>query len=375
MRTLLGIIRRRWIVVIPTLALVIALGFNAASGAAVRYEAKGSTLLLAPNNVFEPTNPYADYNPALLTTANALQRVLGQPAIQRGLQDQGLSNDYNIIVDEKAPILGITATASTADLAMRTVDALQTEVTKQLTLREDVANAGPLSRIGSDRIVVPNRADKVYDDRNRAIVVVVVLGLLAVCAVAVIAEGVARRRPNRSAQPRPAPSVVPWEPALDPRPPTVVSTRLRRRRVSPEGAETPRRFADPVWPENWPEELEGAEAGPQMGVETNGAQHETSSTTDAESDAPGDVGLHQIGSSEADEGPRVSAGAERPARNRSSTGSNADDLPGTSSTGWLDSVTDALDSFSRRSGSRRRMPRRSGEPDEGPTRGSANHQS
>ncbi len=208
MRTLLKIIARRWIVVIPTIILVLAVGVSAAQKATVKYEATGATLLLAPNNAFDPGNPYAEANPALNTTATALQRVLGTPVVTEELDNEGLSTDFTISLDEKAPIMTIKATADSPELALSSVEGVQAQIEKQLTLKEDAVGAGPLARIGSDRIVVPNKANKLLDDRNRAIVVMIVLGLLAVCGVALLADSFARRRASRRPKDR-ATSVVP----------------------------------------------------------------------------------------------------------------------------------------------------------------------
>jgi hypothetical protein len=210
------IIRRRWLVVLPTLALVAGLAFHFVSDKAPQYQATGATLLLPPV-VNAPgstrVNPYAVADGALLTTATAMQEILGQPAIQRELEAQSLSTDYSVTLAQSnsasaAPILRIQATAESPQVAIASVTALQQALDQQLSARQDAVGVVPSNRIIVQNIAVPSSAQEQLAARNRLIFAFAAVGLAAALAVAFLTESVVRGRRRDRVEQEPEPHEV-----------------------------------------------------------------------------------------------------------------------------------------------------------------------
>jgi capsular polysaccharide biosynthesis protein len=206
LQTMIGILIRRWIIVIPTIILAVLVTVMVAKSVDPSYESKGSMLVIAnverdPDTNQIASNPYRDQPASLRTTSAALADVLSSDQFRRQISQSGLSTDYDVTLDDESPIILITARSPSRDIAIDTARELLTQAGTQLNLREAAAGVPAELQLKTDVLDTPIRAKVVDADRTKAILALVVLSVIAVVTIALVSENFAahRERKNRRA--------------------------------------------------------------------------------------------------------------------------------------------------------------------------------
>jgi capsular polysaccharide biosynthesis protein len=219
LRTLLKIVVRRWIVVVPTIIVAVLVGSQLLGNVKPDYEAKGSLLLLLPTKAgatppagttdssaapddIATLNPLLDLRASLDRTAAVFTTVMNDNAQKKVIASRGGTRDYTVTVDKDAPILEVTATDKKPSVAIDTVNAVLTSARAQIAYREAQRQVTPENRIGTDVLSAPTRASALNAAKTRALVAFIALAIAAVLAVALVVEswsqaGKARRERQR----------------------------------------------------------------------------------------------------------------------------------------------------------------------------------
>src|SRR5262249_34920340 len=140
------------------------------------YQAKGSVILLAPvTKGTEPLgiqtpNPVLDIPPALDKTALALAEILNDDPQKATIRRQGLSDDYEVTVNQDAPILEIAAKSDRRPVAVETAKAVLDMASAQLAVRETRIGVPPDAQINTDVLSTPTKAATVNAAKTRALV-------------------------------------------------------------------------------------------------------------------------------------------------------------------------------------------------------------
>jgi capsular polysaccharide biosynthesis protein len=197
LRTLLRILFRRWIVVVPTIIVAVLVAQQVLSNVKPEYEAKGSLLLLAPTAPANAAagdapeaaqNPYVDLRPALRNAGTAFATLMLDSNQKKALVAQGLSDDYEITVDDDAPILEFAATSDRRRIAIETVQQLLEATQEQIGARENARKVAIDDRIGVDVLQTPTTATTVNAAKTRALIALIALGVAATLSVALLVE-------------------------------------------------------------------------------------------------------------------------------------------------------------------------------------------
>ena len=206
LQTMIGILIRRWVIVIPTIILAVLVTVMVARSVDPSYESKGSVLVISnvqrdPDTNLIDSNPYRDQPASLRTTSAALADILSSDQFRREISQMGLSTDYDVTLDDESPILEVVARSSGRDNAIETARELLSQAGTQLNLRETAAQVPVELQLKADVLDTPIRAKVVDADRTKAILALVVLSIIAVVTIALVSENFAahRERKNRQA--------------------------------------------------------------------------------------------------------------------------------------------------------------------------------
>jgi capsular polysaccharide biosynthesis protein len=225
LRTLVRIVLRRWIVVVPTLVVALLVGNQVLTSVKPQYEAKGSLLVLckvtpsAPLGTTTPAaaaggcvNPYSGLEASLGKAALVFGTIMNDPGEKKAIAAQGLSSNYTVTVDPNAPILQIDAKDKRQRIAVETVKAVMAAVPQQILLREARAKVPPDQQLATDTLSTPVNGTALNASKTRALVAFIALSIAAVLSVALLVESWAQSNQNRRDRRRlrvAAPSPVP----------------------------------------------------------------------------------------------------------------------------------------------------------------------
>jgi capsular polysaccharide biosynthesis protein len=203
--SLLKIIIRRWIVVMPVIGIVLATGFNTIKSLKPEYKGSADLLLFAPTKTIDPItgqtvigNPFKDFSPGLNTTGTILQTIVLDGPHHEALSDQNLSTDYDVTVSDSAPIMSVTANAERPDVADATVAAVVNSINAELQKNQDAAKVSADARVNARLLTVGN-AYLLTGDRTRVAAAIAAVGLAAIIGAALVAESVASSMAKRKA--------------------------------------------------------------------------------------------------------------------------------------------------------------------------------
>jgi capsular polysaccharide biosynthesis protein len=252
LRTLVKILARRWIVVIPTILVAALVGSQLMSSVEPEYEAKGALLILLPAQstvggdpgVAPPEdgeasrNAYLELRAGLNTTAKVFATIMNDNRLKQDFRQQGLTTDYEVTVDDDAPVLNVVAKNQRPRIAIDTANAVLDAIPQQIALREAKENVAEEDRMGTDPILEPTRATALNAARTRALVAFIALGIAAVISVALLVESWAQSAQSRRDRRRltvavPGPAAVaasgPTAAPAPAAPPTAKRTSVRNR--------------------------------------------------------------------------------------------------------------------------------------------------
>jgi len=203
--TLIRVLLRQWFVVLTALVIAASAAFGAWVTADADYRTNASVMVLPPqlDSEGQPQNPYDQIAaPNNADLAQLLAIKLNGPQYRRAMGERGLSTNYLVDNgDATTPILTISVETQTAAQATQTLDALVLAVGDELQALQSrfVDAGGSLYTVDVlDRTPQPTRR---YGDRTRLTLSVLILGVGAAIAVAVLADNVERALRRRWASP------------------------------------------------------------------------------------------------------------------------------------------------------------------------------
>ena len=119
----LRIVLRRWKVALPIFLVFAVLAFVGSGMIDAEYSANGSVMLIGPSTSGAPVADAAagegDGNPLVTgcnsceTVARATQLSLSSTEAKQGMAEAGLSTNYTIVVENRSPLMTLTATSDT----------------------------------------------------------------------------------------------------------------------------------------------------------------------------------------------------------------------------------------------------------------------
>jgi hypothetical protein len=233
------ILRKRWYVVAPVLALTALLLVTTSGRIASDYRASASILLVAPGTptVSElddasPTtgpddepddadasgvNQFITFPGTLKTMAEATAlSVASQGSLQR-IREAGGRADLKVAASPNSPIVEVTATDRDPDLALRTMSLAVDSISADLTARQSEANVASSGWITAQVLNRPETAIADPTSQLRVRLAILGIGVALTVAVAVAVEGFSERHhPDRNRRGRTS-----GDDAIRPEPPAV----------------------------------------------------------------------------------------------------------------------------------------------------------
>lgn len=206
--TTLRILLSRWQVVVPALALTALAAAFATQTVAPAWQATGTMVLLGPSTATEQfqgqieskaVNPYLEFGGALDVTAEVLSKVMVSDTVVQRLRLRGATAEYEVGTgsDGGSPIINIIATGRDAKVARRTVQAVATELRRELQRRQTTAGAPTTQLIRAEQVTVPSSATRLIGDKVRAAAAVLAMGVAFTFSLAFLTESVIEQRARR----------------------------------------------------------------------------------------------------------------------------------------------------------------------------------
>lgn len=204
----LRIVLRRWKVALPIFLAFAVLAFVGSGLINAEYSANGSVILLGPNSQAGDSVDAAagdtDVNPYIVgcntceTVARAIQLSLSSTETKQAMADDGLSTDYAIVVENRSPLITLTATATTPAGAVDALQGVIDRINGELDLRQSDVNAPSDQRITANVLSQDTAAKGDYGGRTKARAAILAAGILAAAGTALLMEGVKFTRRRRS---------------------------------------------------------------------------------------------------------------------------------------------------------------------------------
>lgn len=200
LKDLWALMRRRRTVVVPTL-LIGVIGIGSLVGAyewsPVAYQASGAVLLQAPTAPDQDsTKPGIDLSPV----NDGLVRTLHSTQIVHDLETKGVRPGYTVeanITDDPRPVIHVAAREASSTRARSSVELLIAEIGRQLDASQTEDQVAGPDRVTLTTIASPDHATAVSGPRNRRLIIVASVDVLAVVGIAGLAEWLDDRRGGR----------------------------------------------------------------------------------------------------------------------------------------------------------------------------------
>ncbi len=199
----LVILRRRWYLVIPALFATAGMAFGLIRFLPDTYQASAQLLLLSPAvaaDSNQPINPYLGFSSALAISGDAVARVMMSDDTATRLYRQGATSAYLVGLrsDAAGPVLIVQAQDKDPASALRTKEILVKAVQEELATLQTEAKAPAKSFLQVKVLASDSIAKRLLKAKTRALVAVVVLGLIASLAIAFAAESLKQHRRRRA---------------------------------------------------------------------------------------------------------------------------------------------------------------------------------
>jgi hypothetical protein len=203
----LRIVLRRWKVALPIFLVFAVLAIVGSGMINAEYSAHGSVMLIGPSTsgaAADPTAGEGDGNPLFTgcnsceTVARATQLSLSSTEAKQGMAEAGLSTDYVIVVENRSPLITLTATSDTPEGAVDSLAGVIDRINGELELQQSDVNAPSDLRITANVLFQDTAAKGDYGGRTKARAAILAAGILAAAGTALLMEGVkfTRRRRN-----------------------------------------------------------------------------------------------------------------------------------------------------------------------------------
>jgi capsular polysaccharide biosynthesis protein len=240
----LGVLLRRWIVVLAGLALTCGGCFAVLSKVEPDYQATGQMLLLLPpeaTGVESPTSPFLNFQAGLSTAGSLVAGRVATKDAQRELAAEGLTATYAVaLAPEAGPLLQITAKAKDPAVALATRDAVMERITADLASIQKEARVPERQIISTQISSTSKEAEVLPGSRIRALAGAGGAGLLLTLLLAFGIDRIATaRRLRRERALAVDLEEVPEDVPEEPRP----SVRVARGQRGGRGADGPSAMA------------------------------------------------------------------------------------------------------------------------------------
>lgn len=201
---LMGVLRRRWYVLMAGLIATAGLAFAVTLVVPTEYEATASVVLLPPKlTVGSGGNPYLSLG-GLQATTDVVATAMGAEDTVDAIQADGGTDDFVIERDRTTtgPILSIIATADSPEGAMKTLRLLIDQVPTTLKELQETDNVNRSFRITSAEVAQDATPSTNRKSQIRALVLMVGLGLAGTVTLAAVVDSalIRRRLPSNRAE-------------------------------------------------------------------------------------------------------------------------------------------------------------------------------
>ena len=203
------IVMKRWKVALPIFLAFAVLAIVGSGMIDGEYSADGSVILLGPNSqsggdTADPAGGGTDVNPLIVgcntceTVARAVQLSLSSTEAKAAIKAEGLSTKYNIVVENRTPLMTITASSGSPTNAVDTLNGVIDRINEELETRQSDINAPSDQRITANVLSQDTAAKGDFGGRSKARAAILAAGALAAIGVSLLLEGVklVRRRRN-----------------------------------------------------------------------------------------------------------------------------------------------------------------------------------
>jgi hypothetical protein len=209
---MLGVLRRRWYVVLPALLLAIGAAMMVRTVVGNQYRAQSSIVLVTPATPPDligeqgqrPTpcaqNPFCGSG-NLSNLGNVVARSMADDDVAERIDERHPGVEYVVVLspDDRSPIIEMTTTAAGADRALAALQTVEREVRAELQRRQRAVGVPADALITSDVVTAAKSATVQAGGRIRATVVTLGAGLLLTIGLAYLVESVSRSRRARAA--------------------------------------------------------------------------------------------------------------------------------------------------------------------------------
>jgi len=192
---------RRWYVTIPIVVLAVVASIQLGERIDSDWEATASALLVAPTPPVDEfgrsrssTNPLLANGNNVGTAADAVFRILDRDDHRREFAQLGLSEDYQIFRPTNSPLMDFFVVGRSERQALDTISALLRSAEVQLSIIQQQLDAQPDQLISTQAFERSREATESTGARLRFQVVVVLLGLVAATAAAILTESILARQ-------------------------------------------------------------------------------------------------------------------------------------------------------------------------------------
>ncbi len=198
----LRIVMKRWKVAVPIFLAFALLAIVGSGMIDAEYSADGSIILLGPNSqdgggdALAPAEGATDVNPLLVgcntceTVARAIQLSLSSTETKAAIKADGLSTKYTIVVENRSPLMTITASSGSPTNAIDTLNGVINRISQDLETRQSDINAPTDQRITASVLSQDTAAKGDYGGRTKARAAILAAGALAAVGVSLLLEGV-----------------------------------------------------------------------------------------------------------------------------------------------------------------------------------------
>jgi len=190
---------RRWYLMAPMIVLTLVATTWALVTIKPDYTSTGTIMLIPPADrtpltpaELASTNTWVEVGEDIMATAVAIS--LNTDATKKEIESEGYSPAFEVVSQDRSSIMEVTATASTPELAKKTVQRLQKQINQEVDDKQARYKPKP-GRAITTQVLDPGDTIEVVSSKvKRAAVVIVGVGLLFTAAITIVGDNILRRR-------------------------------------------------------------------------------------------------------------------------------------------------------------------------------------
>jgi len=179
---LLGVLRRRWYLMVPATLLGLLTGVYLYTAVPVSYESQSSVSLLDSTAAAEPAplygNTIADAGGSLIVTADVLIRSLQSSDAAKDLRSQGVTDPYTVgfAANASGPLISLAVTGTDSAKVLTETRTLTRFAGEQLHALQATAEIAPQFYVKATPIVTPQTPVSLLKSRYQYVAAVVIAG-------------------------------------------------------------------------------------------------------------------------------------------------------------------------------------------------------